>query len=102
MKMGGIRFPNIDLLVKAQKVAWIKRIILNKNAAWLQSLYMVLPEISIGHILKCTIHPERLADHIPAFYRQILYAWFELAPHPKTALDIRRQMVWYNKYITIR
>ena len=101
MEMGGIRFPNIELLVKAQKVSWIKRIILNKNAAWMQSLYTVLPDISIGHMLKCTIHPERLADYIPAFYRQILYAWFELAPHPKTAMDIRRQMVWYNKYITI-
>ena len=98
---GGLRFPNLDLLVKAQKVAWVKRMTCNKNAAWMQLLYTVLPKLQLKHILKCTIHPERLAEYIPSFYRQILYAWFELRPYPQTALDIRRQMLWYNKYILI-
>ena len=98
---GGIQFPNIDLIIKTQKLAWVKRILEHKNAAWLQLLYSILPEMDINSILKCTIDPKRLGDELPNFYKQILYAWFELHPQPHSNLEIRREMIWYNKYIKI-
>ena len=57
--------------------------------------------MSIKHILKSSIDPSRLADYIPNFYRQILWAWFETSPSQGSALDIRRQILWFNKYIKI-
>ena len=98
---GGIQFPNIDLLVKAQKVSWVKRMLENCNAAWMQLLYTVLPSINIKHLLKCLIDPNDLSNDIPNFYRQILYAWYQLSELPASGLDIRRQIIWYNKYIKI-
>ena len=98
---GGLKFPNIEILVKTQKIAWIKRILENPNAAWMQLLYTFLPEMDIKQILKCTLDPARLSDEIPTFHRQILFAWFEKVPVPESTLDIRRQIIWLNKYIKI-
>ena len=100
-EMGGLKFPNIDILVKSQKIAWVKRIITNTNAAWMQLLYTFLPQMHIKHILNCSIDPNDLAEDLPAFYRQVLYAWYELATEPSSALDIRRQIIWFNKYLRI-
>ena len=99
---GGLKFPDIDTMVKSQKLSWIKRMIENKDAAWMQLLYNFLPDMSIKHILKCSIDPRRLAEYIPDFYRQILYAWFDLNTDPTTGLDIKRQIIWLNKHITIK
>ncbi len=40
---GGLRFPDIETLVRSQKLAWIKRIVQNPQAVWLQHLYTYLP-----------------------------------------------------------
>ena len=98
---GGLRIPNIEMLVKSQKIAWIKRMVNNSNAAWMQLLLTFLPEMNFQHILKASIDPARLADYIPNFYRQILWAWFETSPTPTSALEIRRQILWFNKHIRI-
>ena len=92
---GGIQLPNIELLVKAQKVNWIKRILENSNSAWMQLLYTFLPSINITHLLKCSIDPHDLSTDIPNFFRQIL------SDPPATALDIRHEMIWFNKSIRI-
>ena len=101
IEKGGLQFPNIDLIIRTQKLAWVRRMIENPNAAWMQLLYTILPAIDINSIFKCTIDPQLLGDTIPNFYSQILHGWFELHPLPKSSLDIRREMIWYNKYITI-
>ena len=99
--MGGLKFPNIELLVRAQKIAWIKRITCNNTASWMQLLHTFLPQMHIIDILKCSIEPDELAEEIPTFYRQVLCAWYEINPEPTSALDIRRQIVWFNKHIRI-
>ena len=91
-ELGGLKFPKIDLLVKTQKIAWIKRIMKNKTASWMQLLYTFLPQMYITDILKCTLDPNCLGEEIPNFYRQILYAWFETMPQPISPLEIRRQL----------
>ena len=60
-----------------------------------------LPEMHIQDILKCTIDPRELSFDIPAFYRQVLLGWYEIKANPKSAIDIRRECLWYNKNITI-
>ena len=100
-EMGGLKYPNINLLVKSQKLSWIKRITLNQNAAWMQLLYTFLSNMNLLDYLKCSIDPKRLTEDIPTFYRQIFYAWFSTLQEPQNALDIRRQILWFNKYIKI-
>jgi len=101
IEKGGVQFPNIELIVRSQKVAWIKRMLENREAAWMQLFYSILPHMKIHHLLKCSIDPLLLSDDIPLFYRQVLYAWYELNTTPLTGLDIRREIIWLNKYIKI-
>lgn len=101
VEMGGLKFPNIDLHVKTQKISWIKRIVTNQTASWMQLLHTFLPQIYINDVIKCTLEPNCLDESIPSFYRQILFAWFDITPEPQSALDIRRQIIWLNKYIKI-
>ena len=98
---GGFKFPDIDTMVKSQKLSWIKRMIRNQDAAWMQLLYTFLPDMNIKHILKCSLDPQRLAEYIPDFYRQIMYAWYETIPDPITGLDTKRQIIWLNKHLMI-
>jgi hypothetical protein len=61
---GGLRIPEIETLVKAQKAAWIKRIVNNPQTAWLQYLYQSLPSMSIADLPKCLVKPEDLASNL--------------------------------------
>ena len=96
IEKGGLKFPNIDIIIRTQKLAWVRRMIGNPNAVWMQLLYTILPDIDINSTLKCTIDPQLLGDTIPNFYSQILYARFELHPLPKKSLDMHQEMIWYN------
>ena len=98
---GGLKIPELSLHAKAQKISWVKRIINNPKAAWMQLFSSELPEMHIQDILKCTIDPKELSFDIPAFYRQVLLGWYEIKTNPKSATDIRRECLWHNKNITI-
>ena len=67
----------------------------------MQLLYKSLPDMKLPHLLKCSVEPILLANNIPNFYRQILHAWYELGLQPTSILEIRREILWYNKYIKI-
>ena len=99
--MGGIQFPNVEFLVKTQNVAQVKHMVENKEAAWMQLLYTIVPYMEINHLLKCSIIPTSLSENIQHFYQQILFAWFELKLDPQTSFDIRREVIWFNKHINI-
>lgn len=45
--------------------------------------------------------PTDLSEDIPNFYRQVLYAWYELKKQLFNAIEIQREVLWYNKDIQI-
>ena len=64
-------------------------------------MQMFLPNVNILHFLKCSYNPEDLPVELPLFYRQILYAWFLLKTPPANAIDVRRESICFNQFITI-
>jgi len=97
---GGMKIPHIDYYVKANKAIWVKRL-LNDKDNWVQYLKTYLPDISLKQFLKCNFDPDDLPFDIPMFYRQVLHAWFALKKQPINALDIRREILYFNKNIKI-
>ena len=73
----------------------------NLQASWMQLLCTTLPEMKLTDMLKCSINPNDIAVDIPTFYKQILADWYEIKASPKSAFDVRREIIWYNKYIQI-
>ena len=64
-------------------------------------MQLFLPNIDFAYFLKCNYNPEDLPTELPLFYRQILYAWFLLKKPPVNGIDVRRESVWYNQFITV-
>ena len=99
---GGLKVPQVDIFVKAQKLGWIKRMVLNENAGWLELLKTYMPEMPVRHLLKCNIDPNELSDGLPAFYRQVLYAWYSQNQSELTQpLEMQREYIWLNKFIRV-
>ena len=104
---GGLKMVDIEAMIKAQKVMWIKRLFLaDDNASW--TLYPKLlckhTGIPLYDLLKCNLDPHYLPENMPLFYHQMLHSWYGLKdqiPPPKYALDIRKQFYLYNKCILI-
>ena len=67
----GLRFPNIDVLIKSQKAAWVKCIVENKDAVWMQLFYSTLPYVDLSHFLECSIDAKYLSDDILSFSHQV-------------------------------
>ena len=38
---------------------------------------------------------------LPEFYQNIMIAWFNLKNEPSTTTDIKREIIWFNKYIKV-
>ena len=102
IQRGGLKIPDVELHIKSQKISWIKRMLKqNLQASWMQLLCTTLPEMKLTDMLKCSINPNDIAVDIPTFYKQILADWYEIKASPKSAFDVRREIIWYNKYIQI-
>ena len=97
---GGFKVPCIEPHVKASRISWIKRL-LQKDCRSMQYLVTFLPNIDFKDFVKCNFNPKDLPTDIPAFYFQILHAWFEMKKEPETPLDVRREYVIFNQYIGI-
>ena len=96
---GGLKLTDIPSYVKAQKLNWIKRFLVNENnVSYLQEF---IPELSINHYLMCTINPKHIVHPILTFYRQVLTAWFELYKEPTTLKEVLSEVIWLNKNILV-
>ena len=98
---GGLKMTHLGYYIMAQKVIWIKRLLENQTTLPFHYLSTFLPEMKFEDFLKCSVKPKNIPDSIPPFYRQVLYVWFLLKQEPKSAMDFRRQVIWFNDYINI-
>jgi len=95
---GGLRLTDMDSFVKTQKAMWVKRLQDTDQPAS-RYLQQFLKTITISDLLICTMDPEEIPFEFPAFYRQVLHAWFTL----KSMSDNKFEdiVIWNNKNIKI-
>ena len=97
---GGLRMPNLNCIITAQKINWIKRLLDNKETlpyAYI-STFLNMP---IECFLKCNPSVDSLPKTLPQFYTDIFLAWFSLKHEPLTIRDVKREIIWNNKFIQI-
>ena len=83
---GGLQIPHVESYVMAQKAIWVKRMLMNESAAWLELLQVNLPDMLFTDLLRCNIDSEDLSETIPTFYIQVLYAWYSLHDETKNRI----------------
>ena len=86
-------------MVKASKVAWVKRLLSPGNAKWKLIFQEMIP-MPIQHIIESHLN-ENMIDNVPIFYRQVLSSWNEIKKSPSKVTDYLEQIILNNKFIQI-
>ena len=97
---GGLKVPNVELFVKANRANWLKRLLHRDNRNG-QYVKMFLRDKDLHKFIKCNFNPKDLDRKLPLFYWQVLFAWFELKRKPTNSLQVRRECLFYNQHIKI-
>ena len=100
---GGLKMLDLQSMVKAQKVMWIKRLMTEKNESWKTYPLWCLGPLGTS-LFKCNISETHIPLNLPTFYKEILLSWINCKnsePVVDSAWDIRRQSIFYNKNIKI-
>ena len=103
-KNGGLKMLDIDSFVKAQKAMWVKKFISLDNAKWKALLKLNLEDLLGLDTLKCSLDCSEKPANFPNFYWQMICAWHDvkkITNTVKTAMDVRREVLWLNKNIKI-
>ena len=104
---GGIKRPDIETKIKTQQLNWIKKL-LNcsenaSNTSWSIIPRMYLDQIGGVDNIRSKFDINRLPENIPQFYKVIFRVWSEFASCIPDSYDqIALQIVWNNKFISIR
>ena len=97
---GGLKMPDFEIKVRACKAMWIKRLLSNPKCSVLAESFG-LP-FTLREMCLFNFDMKFLETYNSAFYKQVLNSWYELRNvQCKTASDVRKQVLWYNKEILI-
>ena len=106
---GRLKMTNIDTYIKALQIKWILRLLENSNENW-----KIIPQKyfeNIGEnflIFNMNLDSfksleNELTKNIPAFYKELLKTWITCRGRenksPHNFREIRKQIIWGNKYI---
>ena len=104
ISQGGLRMMDFEIMNKALKIAWIKRITENVHAAW-----KIIPEFAAAKyggsafLTKCQYDIKHFnLDNLPPFYHTLLKYWQEYNAD-KFSEDqcIHNKIIWNNSRILI-
>ena len=104
INQGGLKMMDFDIMNKALKIAWIKRITENTNAAW-----KIIPEFATVHygglsfLTECQYDIKYLRlDNLPPFYHTLLKYWQEYNTDKfSDDCHIQNKIIWNNSCILV-
>ena len=98
---GGIRMTNVDIMIKASRLAWIPRL-LNPNSLNWKSIpdYFFKKLGGLNFVLRCNYDTKYLDHSLPAFYKDTLPYFMELKSQYKHEQE-QEIILFNNKAILI-
>ena len=97
---GGLNMVDIDIFIKCQKVAWVKRLVQTPNATWAK-LFSSLISIDKFYLLGplwAKITTSNITNH---FWKEVLMSWsFWLYERNPANIESLICPVWYNPQIS--
>ena len=102
MEKGGLKMPDIESLVNAQRVVRIKKFMDDSLCSWKIILAYYLHIVGGKCLFHCNFDLSKLPLKLPDYYRKCLTTWTKLNVQPVTTLEeIVNQILWNNKFICI-
>ena len=103
-EIGGLDLPDYESIKKSLLVAWVKRMIDGSDENWMAIPSYYLKNVGGTFVFDCNYDVDLLdLKGLPEFYVDILRAWSEIKNEcmPEEHLQIRDEILWNNKNITI-
>jgi len=91
---------DFSLFDKALKLNWVKRLCSNSDAPWQYIPKSLLANVGGTKLSKCNYDYNSLDldNHLPAFYKQIMFYWQDIATTtPKNKNVVLSQLIWNNR-----
>ena len=98
IELGGLKAPDFSSMVKASRVAWVKRLLSPSKAKWKTFLKTFVSPTSLDDFIKTSLDHETI-DHLNPFYKQIFKSWIEIKRHPECATEFLEEIIWNNRFI---
>jgi hypothetical protein len=103
LEQGGLKMPDINSLVNAMKVKWLKNIFNNRilKHNYIPSVYFNKMEIT--DFICCNFEIEDIPDELPEYYKQCFHAWLTLKENVEITKNIvEHTVIWFNKEIKMQ
>ena len=98
---GGLKMPDIQTMIKAIKISWVKRLVSKTNNFSLVAKQVAQTD-SFGTLFSYNTNIKYIDNKIPSFYKQIMEYWLELySTNPTNPNDILNEILWFNKNIIV-
>ena len=95
---------DFSLFDKALKLNWVKRLCSDSDAPWQYIPKSLLADVGGTELFKCNYDYNLLDldNHLPAFYKQIIFYWQDIATAtPKDKNEVLSQPIWNNRFLTV-
>ena len=97
---GGLKMPHTELVIKSNKLNFLKRII-DKTTNCNKTATFILKIENIENFLKYK-NSVRFLQPLPKFYEQLLDMWYSIHnTEPTTISEILQENIWYNARILV-
>ena len=98
---GGIKFPDVECIIKSQHIMWIKRYLYSSPHPWKEVLNWQLNKLGGKHTIE---HSALDIKHFKElklmnFYENVLTTWYEAIRAEINASNVKEQQLYLNKYI---
>ena len=100
-EQGGANMTHIESYINAQKLSWIRRLLVSENQVIRKRLESLLGDINLKHYVHFNMTSIDIPQNIPAFYKQILSIWFENKQTINQQDNILKQTIWFNNNIKV-
>ena len=99
---GGLKMPNIESMISAQRLICIKRYLSIDPAGWKFFLDFYLKKVGGKFLFHCNFNYTKLPVTLPEFYKECIVAWTLLnEDNPSSSSEIANQVIWNNQFICI-
>ena len=99
---GGLKMPNIESMISAQRLICIKRYLSIDPAGWKFFLDFYLKKVGGKFLSHCNFNYTKLPVTLPEFYKECIVAWTLLnEDNPSSSSEIANQVIWNNQFICI-
>ncbi len=102
---GGLKMPNIEIYIQAQKIMWVKRLLKDGAGGWKNYFQWLLDDYDPCTFFNATLDPSDV-PFFPAFYYQLVQSWCYMQWRHKCTIDfaatnIINECLWLNSWVKI-